>query len=339
MLAWLAGRFAAAGTRTTILRFDAPSRPIFYRLDPAIELISLDLAVESSGVLGAIAANARRVRRLRAALGASAPDRVIAFTTETAVACLLAAAGSWPTIVAERCDPQFYPVRPVWRKLRDWTYPFAARVVFQTEAARTTLSPTLRGVVIPNPVATPPADVGSLPPPVDIVAMGRLTPQKGFDVLIEALARLPGRHAGARLRILGEGEARAALTERARVLGAAARVEMQGVIDNPAPYLRAARIFVLPSRYEGFPNALCEAMALGLPVIASDCPSGPREIVRDGTDGLLVPPDDPDALAAALTRLLDDPELRAALGARATDIANRFSADAVFTAWRAAIQD
>jgi glycosyltransferase involved in cell wall biosynthesis len=97
--------------------------------------------------------------------------------------------------------------------------------------------------------------------------------------------------------------------------------------------MRSADLFVLSSRYEGFPNALCEAMAHGLPVIATDCPVGPREIVRDEIDGVLIPPEDPQALAGAMGRLMDGSETRQRLGSAATEIGDRLSIVHLIDQW------
>jgi glycosyltransferase involved in cell wall biosynthesis len=321
------------------VRLESGDRPVFYPLAPAVELVSLDLQAASAGIAAGAIANLRRIVRLRATLARLKPDRIVGFGTETNVLALLAAGGRWPVIAAERCDPDFYPASRLWRRLRNWTYPRAAKVVLQTAAARGTLSARLNSVVIPNPVPVPPPaqPADPRPAPTGLVAMGRLTHQKGFDVLLDALARLPARHGATTLRILGDGEARDDLAAQAACLGVAGRVEMPGVVAAPAAYLRAATIFVLPSRYEGFPNALCEAMALGLPVIASDCPSGPAEIVHNGIDGLLVPPDDASALSDAIVRLLDDAGMRNAMAARATAITRTLSEDSIFAMWRSAL--
>lgn len=143
-----------------------------------------------------------------------------------------------------------------------------------------------------------------------VVGMGRLCHQKGFDVLLRAFSLTARKYPEARLLILGKGADGPRLAAEASALGLGDRVDFPGWLPNPHAVLSRATVFVLSSRYEGFPNGVLEAMACGVPVVATDCPSGPREIL-DGTVGLLVPVDDSEAMAAAMTRLLSDGPLRA----------------------------
>jgi glycosyltransferase involved in cell wall biosynthesis len=145
-----------------------------------------------------------------------------------------------------------------------------------------------------------------------IVSIGRLTWQKNFPLLLRAFARLPKPRPA--LLIVGGGEDEQKLRALARELGIDDEVTFLGPKKNPYPYLKRARVFVLSSHYEGLPNVVLEALALGIPVISTDCPSGPRELLQDGMYGLLVPPDDSEALAAALKRLLRDRKTRARFG-------------------------
>ena len=154
-------------------------------------------------------------------------------------------------------------------------------------------------------------DLGLDTDAVLILSAGRLTHQKGFDVLVEALARLP-RHAPWRAAILGRGRMRAALEGRAQALGIADRITILPVADV-RPWLRAADVFVLPSRWEGLSNALLEAQASGLACVVSDAPGNP-DVVRDGESGLCVPREDVRALAEAIARLVADAGLRERLG-------------------------
>ena len=183
------------------------------------------------------------------------------------------------------------------------------------DVAKTAGLPVERISVISNPVilsaleerAEEPVDdpwVGPDEPPL-VLAVGRLTPQKDFATLIRAVARVR-RSMPCRLLVLGQGEERAALERLAADLGIADDVRFPGFVANPYPYFPRAAVLALSSRFEGLPTVLLEAVCLQVPVVATDCPSGPREILDDGRYGRLVPPGDVEALADAILRTLKD---------------------------------
>ncbi len=169
-----------------------------------------------------------------------------------------------------------------------------------------------------------------------VAGMGRLSRQKGFDILIRAMADVRSR---ARLVLIGEGPEEGTLRDLAARVGVSERVAFTGFLANPYPALAGASVFALPSRYEGFPNALVEAMSLGVPCVASRCPTGPEEIVTDGVDGILVPVEDPRALAAAVNRLLDDAALRDRLGRAARERARAYDAPEVVQRFEALLDE
>lgn len=155
-----------------------------------------------------------------------------------------------------------------------------------------------------------------------VVACGRLSEQKDYPTLLGALAELRARR-DVRLIILGDGPLRESLSQRSTELGLTSVVELAGYTSNPYPCMARARVFALSSRSEGFGNVLAEALALGVPIVSTDCPHGPGEILDRGRYGRLVPPGDAAALAAAIEEVLDDPDATrraAALGpARAAE--------------------
>lgn len=168
-----------------------------------------------------------------------------------------------------------------------------------------------------------------------VLAVGRLIPAKGFDVLLYAWHQLAPMFPAWRLRIVGEGEARPALEALRDQLKLSDSVELPGATPDILPHYRAASVFCLSSRYEGFGLVLIEAMACGLPVVSTDCPTGPREILAGTNAGLLVPPDDATGLANALGRVMKDEALRARLGARGRLAAGRYHEPAIVAAWEA----
>jgi glycosyltransferase involved in cell wall biosynthesis len=152
-----------------------------------------------------------------------------------------------------------------------------------------------------------------------ILGVGRLTAQKDFANLLDSFALLHRRKPSSRLIILGEGDDRAELVARAERLGVASKVSMPGHVPDPLPYLSRADLFVLSSRWEGFSVALVEALGAGCPVVSTDCPSGPSEILEGGRIAPLVPPGNSSALASAMELTLSDPgalEQRLAAGLR-----------------------
>ncbi len=169
-------------------------------------------------------------------------------------------------------------------------------------------------------------------PPV-LLAAGKLKPQKDFATLLRAFARLREQRP-ARLLILGEGPERRRLRALARRLGVARDVAMPGFVRNPFAYMARARVFALSSAFEGLPSVLIQAMACGCPVVSTDCPSGPCEILEQGAHGALVPVGDAPALAAALLRTLASPPSAGALRARAA----AFSADGAVTRYLALLR-
>lgn len=206
----------------------------------------------------------------------------------------------------------------LYPELAKWFYPWADGVTAVSKGVADDLSQAInlspsRIQVIYNPIVTPELQEKSKAffehpwfrtgePPV-ILGVGRLTAQKAFNVLIEAFARVR-KSQPARLLILGEGEERPMLEAQIKQLGLEQEVDLPGFVSNPYPYMAQAALFVLSSRWEGLPTVLVEAMSLGTPVIATDCPSGPQEILRNGKYGQLVPVDDPNALALAIQNFL-----------------------------------
>lgn len=161
-----------------------------------------------------------------------------------------------------------------------------------------------------------------------IVACGRLTEQKGFPHLIEALAHVR-QVAPAYLWIVGEGKQRQYLENKIQQLGLTNYVRLLGFQSNPYKYMAAADVFVLSSLFEGFGNVVVEAMACGAPVVATNCPYGPGEIIEDGISGLLVPPANPETLAGAIVRVLTDQELKQTLIQNGKARAQDFNAEAI----------
>lgn len=185
---------------------------------------------------------------------------------------------------------------------------------------------------LPNPVPFLPA-VGGERREKAVVALGRLSDEKGVDMLLETWAQLAPRHPDWVLRVYGSGEDEGLLRAQCTALGLDGSVQWCGSTDDVEGALRGGSVFVQSSRGEGFPLALMEAMAVGLPCCAFDCAPGVREIVRDGEDGLLAPPGHVGALAGCLDRLLSDDGLRERMGEQARRNVRRFAPETVVDRW------
>lgn len=342
----MANYWAERGWRIDLLTLDDGGRAPHYSLHSDIVHRPLGVAGGSVNLASAILGNLQRVRKLRRVIRERAPDAVISFGATTNILVLLAALRSGiPVIVSDRADPAEHSIGRSWGLLRRIMYPRAARVIVQTRAVAGRLADKAfwNVSVVPNPVPAaefpPPPLPNRVPGSRTIAAMGRLVPQKGFDLLIAAFARLAEARPEWSLVIWGEGAERAALEGLLERSGLSGRVTLPGTTANAETALRAADIFVLSSRFEGFPNALCEAMACGLPVVSTDCPSGPAEIVQDGVDALLVPSEDTAALATAMDRLMGDDGLRSRLGEAARNVSRRFNVPHVMSLWESVIAE
>ncbi|MBG1243274.1 glycosyltransferase family 4 protein [Nostoc sp. NZL] len=334
----MANYWAAKEWQITILTFD-DNKISQFDLDNRVFYTPLGIASKSSNVIIGIYNNLKRIGTLRNAIINSAPDAVISFTSKTNVITLLATRYlNIPVVVSERSNPSKSSLGGNWKQLRQQTYPFADRIVFQTKRARDSFSLKLQtnSCIIPNMVVLPPIEKHLSDKVLrerSLIAMGRFVPEKGFDLLLQAFAQLKDRYPEWTLTILGDGILRPELEALRNQLGLSDRVHFPGMVKNNYGFLQQAEIFIMSSRFEGFPNALCEAMACGLPVISTDCPSGPREIIRDGIDGILVLNEDVSALAAAMERLMSDEKERKSLAVRAPEIIERFSVEKIMGMW------
>jgi len=331
------------GCRVTLVTQSAPESDA-YPVPEGVDRRALGLAGASRSTLGGLFANARRVLALRRLIRRSKPHVVLGMMT-TASVLAVAAARRLPcrVIASEHTHPPAQGLAPMWERLRRWAYPRAHAVVALTTGTAEWLERNVPGAkvsVIPNAVRWPMERSEPVVPPPDrhgrcrLLAVGRLHPYKGFDVLLRAFAQLAPLYPDWDLVILGEGDEREALQATIEANGLGERVSMPGRVGNLADWYADADLYVLSSRVEGLSNTLIEAMASGLPVVAFDCETGPREIVRDGIDGVLVtPPEDADALAAHLSDLMGRPQRRAALARRAVDVRDRFCVPRIMAMW------
>ena len=328
----------------SIVTLDHPQEAPFYPLRPEVEWVPLNLALPKPAGPEKLIGLGRQIREIRKQVASEKPDVVIAFLDIT-IFLSLVATRFLPTkvIVSERNNPYCNTTNPWLQRMNNRLYAVAHRIVLQTHHIAQTFPASLQTKVevIGNPVESPRRQVEDYSAQhrhQAVIAVGRLTPQKGFDVLIRAFAKLVQKYPAWQLRIAGVGEEQTALRQLSADLSIADRVAFLGRIEDVEAELLRASIFVLSSRFEGFPNALCEAMAVGLPVVATRCKFGPEEIIQHENNGWLVPVDDVDELSRALNRLASDATLGERLGIQAKKIRNTYGIENVMAQWEAVVQ-
>jgi glycosyltransferase involved in cell wall biosynthesis len=335
-LALWANGWVKAGEEVDLVLLNGPQDPIYFPLHQVVRVLHLDSQRDTNGLIEAVGNGIWRAQRLHRLLLEEGADIVLAVLPEAMIYAAIAARRlGVPLLLSQVNNPADDPLPLRWRAMRRIAFNSSAAIVFQTDRARNAAKAAFRdkGLVIPN-IVQPPGEIGVDHGATEIVAAGRLSSEKGFDILLRAMKRVRLRHPQWHLTIFGEGPERPALEGLAAELGLdEAAVSLPGVSDTPLGWARGAGLYVLPSRTEGFPNVLCEAMAHGYPVVAADCRFGPAEIITDGENGLLVPKEDPAAMADAICRLIENPELRRAIGDRAKAVTEMYSENRVIQLW------
>lgn len=315
-----------------------------YGVHENVNRVRLPWCIDGKGIWGEISKIFKRISAIRRGFREHRPDVIIAFMPQVNILSIIAARlEEIPIIISERNNPKRDPLSISWRLLRFFVYPLANKLVVQTHRIRK-MFPWLGGrkcVVVPNFVR----DIGSCKTLREqkrenvIVAVGRLTEAKGFDVLIRAFAQIKGQFPSWRVEIWGKGKEQLSLQTLIEEQGCADCVRLMGSSPQIEEHMKAASVFVLSSRYEGFPNVLCEAMACGLAVVSTDCISGPAEIIEHGVNGMLVPVDDESVLATTIAQLLQDAALRESLGEKALAIRRTYHVSEIMKMWNTVVNE
>jgi glycosyltransferase involved in cell wall biosynthesis len=347
----LANYWAGKGWKIAIVTL-SPMGQDAYALDPAITRISLNMLSPSKNLAHGLLQNLNRVRRLRKVLLGIRPEVAVAAMDVSSATLALAARGLTNTVPVGRLQihPPCESKKAVWKGIESMAYGQLSALTALTRQTAAWLAANTnakRIEVIPNPIQLPLPENGQRIEPESLckpgrnllLAAGRLAPQKGFDLLIEAFGKLSERHPNWDLAIVGQGPERSRLEMEISESGLKQRVLLPGWAGNVADWYGRADLYVMSSRYEGFPNALAEAMAHGLPAVSFDCDTGPKDIIRDGTDGFLVPKEDAGALVAALDRLMGDADLRTQFKGAAIEIRDRYSIHRVAQMWECLFEE
>jgi len=338
ILSLLALHLDRQGHAVTMLAIVGHPSESFYAMPSGVTVRTMEEELGRAATRSTV----RRIAWLRRALREGETDVVISFLTKINVQVAVARLGlGVARIASERNNFLIQRMNPLWRVLMPFALARAEVAVMLTRASRAALPAWARkrAVVIYNPAPVACERAAAFPPPRRLIAVGRLTEQKGFDVLLQAIRRAREQGCNLSLTVYGEGEDRERLSALTESLGLSGHVRLAGRTLRPHGWVDGGGIFVLSSRFEGFANVLVEAMAAGFAVVSTACDWGPPEIVTHGRDGLLVPIDDPGRLAEALVRVWEDDALRARLAEAALLRAADFSEAHILSEWDAAIAE
>lgn len=318
VVAILANEYVKRGFLVTILLFAGDDRA--YPLDDRIEICVVGRVSKGNPLI-----QLKRLLKMRRFYKKNKDCYIFSFSAMGTVFSVIAAAGiPHSLLVSERNDPTRYS----HRKLRDWAYKKADRIVFQTEDMKEYFSEEIKSksTVIPNPVAE------NMPKPFRgerkkrIVSVARLQPQKNHKLLLDAFAEFLKEYSEYELHLFGKGELEEKLKIQAKELGIFDKVIFRGFSPNVKGEIWDSAMFVLSSDYEGISNSMIEALAMGIPVISTDCPvGGSRAYIKNQINGILVPVGDRQALAEAMKQIAGNEQLANKLSENGTVIKEIFS--------------
>lgn len=341
----LANNWAAKGWTVSVVTLTGCATD-FYELHPLVRRVGMGVDSSSSNAITALVNNARRIFALRRVLVELKPDVAIGMmTTASILLCIAASFKSGTQVIgSEHVHPPFSAVGRFWTFMRRYWYGRLSTVTALTPESAQWLFEHTRAkhvAVIPNSVCWPlPVQAPFIVPPQKhpsglkiLLAVGRLSHEKGFDILIEVFADLAHEHPEWQLMILGEGPLRRELTQQIHQAGLESRIALCGLAGNVRDWYRAADLYVMSSRFEGFGNTLIEAMAHGVPAVSFDCETGPRNIIEHGVNGMLVENGNRRALRDCLHNLMANDGARVALGADSAVVLERFSVAQVSAMW------
>lgn len=328
-----------------VLLTDSSPEDDFFQIDKEVTRISTNFRNSKKNILQKIWLHISRLIQLRNVVKKEYPDVIISHMDITNVRMLIATYGlKIPVIVEDHNNPELKGMAQPWKALKPFSYKQAYRIVLLTKDLLNYYPKTLYNynkiVYIANPLNIPKIISDSIEVSIEnpsFIALGSLTDQKGFDMLLDAYVKVLHKRPNWKLTILGEGILRDQLTQQIKDLGLEKHVSMPGRVNNPYTALKNANIYVMSSRFEGFPVALCEAMGVGLPCISFDCPTGPSDIIENGINGLLVDYMDVDKLSDTMLLLSEDTVLQDRLASEALTINKTLHLDIIMSQWNSLI--
>ncbi|NDP61892.1 glycosyltransferase family 4 protein [Polaromonas sp.] len=338
--ATLCNAWAKRSNQVTLISTFSGGGKSFYDISKNIELIFLADLVENKKK--SFVSSLQRLYILRRLISIRQADVIVSFLSNVNIAAVIASAFlKSPLIICERSDPSSQPVSRLLRVACKLTYRYADMLTVQTDSVVKKVDQIYSGIkllrAIPNPL---PDAIVSIKKNLiakrrkSLLSLGRLSDEKQVELIIAAFAKLAFRCADWDLHVYGDGPLKNNILQQIASLDMQNRIFLKGRTSEPWQIMANADAYVMASRFEGFPNALLEAMGVGLPCVAFDCPSGPREISNDGKDALLVDLNDQQGLITALEKVMSDEVFRDDLGNRARkSVLSRYSLASILNRW------
>ena len=339
----LSREFTKAGHQVTIALLGPGKPKSYYQIDDRVRLETLlpfhsdhsKAPVQNKFLFTKIYDWTKRTLLIRKYFQSKNFTHVISFTRPINLHAILASF-NLPNklLICERNFPDRFGRSKFLRNLLPFLlYRWADKLIVQTDLINKEYSYLNNTVVIENPVL-PAAQVEQDYAQITrIFCIGRLVHQKGYDHLLRQMPTVLKKFPYLRLEIFGIGPLQKELKELCSRYGIEKSVEFKGQVSPIAKAHAGGGIYLLPSRFEGFPNALAEAMAAGLPVISHDCPTGPETMIKDGHNGILADHKSPDSLSLNLERLITNPDLCRKIAQAASEISQEFSTENIVAKW------
>ena len=329
-VSYLSSYMAKKGWDVTVLSI---TDDIFYELGEGVKLVKLGIPSSSKNVAERVLNAVKRNICIGKKIKEISPDAVFCMIPDVAKYIIgMCKRNRIKLLTSERCNPRFVKNENVQRIRKD-VFANADGIVFQTERVTECFSDDIKkkGRVIHNAVGNEQVYTAITPEVREkkFTAIGRLSSQKDYPTMLSAFAKVAELHPEYTLEIFGGGSDLEKLEANAKELGIFEKVKFMGVSKNAVTEAAKGSCFVMSSAFEGMPNALMEAMAVGLPCVSTDCPYGPAELIEDGVNGLLVPVGDIDALADAMLRMIEDSDFAEECGKNAKAILDTHSVDAI----------
>lgn len=333
----LANYFSLHGHDAEIIAFHGDES--FYPLEELVKVRSADFDdIKQNASLGRVLGAVKRILRIRKLVKSENPDVLIGMSFSMTWYAVLASAFTRTKCVGtERSNPYSYKASKLNTFLRKFFYRFTDGYIFQTEKAANFFrsKASHKDAVIPNAIFN--ETVYTLSPPAErkkvICAAGRLIRLKRFDILIDAFAEIADRIPDYRLFIFGEGEEKSELENQIKYLGLSDRVILAGADPNAVKFINYACAFVLSSDLEGMPNALLEAMAMGVPCISTRCELGPEELIENGVNGILTDVGNTEQLSNAMLTIIENPDIAQKLSQNGRKLIKSHSIENISNQW------